>query len=247
MTNQKSIDTPSHLGQFGWERICQDEAVPVIVRSNDVRYSPVRIVETEIIKKFDVLPQSVFQCITLKSFYLTAAEAKLLNNINFNHCNNRYGDGFFSTKDVIISANDVKELSRFLKISRDVFTPNLISKYSQKLGVVKITLDPQSPTSTMLAPYITKAVAQQDSSTRMVRFVPLKLVEPFEFHFGTSVRAEPNDWDIMYLKMLAIYCENNSQHYITQENKILSLEGLVYKRTNSPLIYEDYVSQSYQT
>lgn len=243
----KSIDTPSLKGQFGWERINQDEAVPVIVRSNDVRYSPVRIVETEIIKKFEVLPQNVFQCITLKSFYLTSTEAKLLNNINFNHCNNRYGDGFFSTKDVIISANDVKELSSFLKISRDVFTPGLISKYSQKLGVVKITLDPQNPTSTILAPYITKAIAQPDLTTRMVRFVPLKLVEPFEFHFGTSVRAEPNDWDIMYLKMLAIYCENNSQHYITRENKILSLEGLVYRRTNNPLILDNYVSPSYQT
>lgn len=247
MTNQKAIDSPSQQGQFGWERINQEEAIPVIIRSNDVRYSPVRIIEQEIIKKYDVLPQSVFQCITLKSFYLTATEAKLFNNINFNHCSNRYGEGFFSTKDVIISANDVKELSRFLKISRDVFSPNLISKYSQKLGVVKITLDPHNPTSTILAPYITKAVAQPDSTTRAMRFIPLKLVEPFEFHFGTSVRAEPNDWDIMYLKMLAIYCENNSQNFITRENKILSIDGLVYKKTNTPLILEDFVSQNYQT
>lgn len=158
MTNKK-IDNPSYAGQFGWERIGQDDfSIPVIVRSQDdgdIRYSPVRIVEQEIIKKYESLPQGVFQCITLKSFYLTAIEAKLLNNINFNHCNTRYGETFFSQRDVIISAADVKELSRFLNISHEIFTQN-ISKVSSFLGIIRLTINPDVHDQTLLVPYVTK-------------------------------------------------------------------------------------------
>lgn len=156
MTNQKAIDSPSFTGQFGWEKIGTEEfAIPVIIRINGVRYSPVRIVEQEIIKKYDALPQSVFQCITLKSFYLTACEAKLLNDINFNHCNNRYGETFFCTKDVIISAGDVKELSRYLNISHEVFSRDL-SRIAANFGVIKLVADPDKRNGIMLIPYITK-------------------------------------------------------------------------------------------
>lgn len=156
MTNQKAIDSPSYSGQFGWEKIgTEDFAIPVIVRSNGIRYSPVRIVEQEIIKKYDSLPQSIFQCITLKSFYLTANEARLLNDINFNHCNARYGETFFTTKDVIISSADVKELSRYLNISHEIFSRDL-SRVAANFGVIRFFIDPLNRNYTILIPYITK-------------------------------------------------------------------------------------------
>lgn len=73
-----------------------------------------------------------------------------------------------------------------------------------------------------------------------VRFVPSKLVEPYVTKSNSSVRGTPNDWDIMYLKMLSIYCENNSQQYITRDSQIILLDGLLYSKTNSQIAYEDF-------
>lgn len=160
MINQKNVDSPSYSNQFGWEKIgSEDFTIPVLVRSNGVRYSPVRIVEQEIIKKYDALPQTVFQSITLKSFYLTPMEAKLLNTINFNHCNSRYGETFFTPTDVIISANDVKELSRFLNMSHEIFTRD-IGHISVHMGIISMSIDPHNPSQRLLVPYIAKGKFQ---------------------------------------------------------------------------------------
>ena len=158
MTNQKNIDAPSIGGQFGWERIGTDTdfAIPVIVRGSGVRFSPVRIVEQELIKRYEMLPQSVFQCITLKSFYLTSCETKLLNDINFNHCNSRYGDALFSTRDVIISAPDVKELSRYLNISHEIFSKGLTPQVNATVGLIKLVTEP-GQTGLIYVPYILKS------------------------------------------------------------------------------------------
>lgn len=240
MINHKTIDAPSMMGQFGWERIGSgDLAIPVIIR-HDVRYSPVRIVEQEIIKKYEAIPQAVFLCITLKSFYLTLSEAKLLNNINFNHCNNRYGEVFFDTKDVIISAFDVKELSRFLNITHDIFTQDL-SKVAPKLGVIRLTLDPHDSHSVSLVPYIAYNINQPTNpSPVLMKFIPRQLVENFVVISPSSFRAKTSDWDIMKLKMLSVYCENNLQQFITRDTEVVLLEGLLYAKTNTPIMYEEY-------
>lgn len=155
MTNSKNIDAPSVQGQFGWEQMGREDlTIPVILRSDQVRYSPVRIVEQEIIKRYDALPQSVFQCITLKSYYLTASEAKLLNHINFHHANYRYGKAFFDVQNVIISASDVVDLSRFLNISLHVFKHNL-APFADRLGIIKLSVDEVG--GTLLVPYISKS------------------------------------------------------------------------------------------
>lgn len=237
MTNQKAIDAPSFRDQFGWEKIGREDfAIPVIVRTNCIRYSPVRIVEQEIIKRYDSLPQMVFSCITLKSFYLTAVEARLLNDINFNHCNNRYGEAFFSTKDVIISVGDVKELSRFLNISNEIFT-NDLSSVATNFGVIKLAKDPANLNDYLLVPYLTKLY-----QNRAVKFIPTPLIEDFVTKSELSVRGSPNDWDIMYLKMLCIYCGSNLEQYIAKDSQIVLLEGLLYLRTGTPIVYENFKS-----
>lgn len=245
MTNQKSIDAPSYAGQFGWEGIGPEEfAVPVILRSNNVRYSPVKIVEQEIIKKYDTLPQTVFQVITLKSFFVTNIEAKLLNTINYHHCNGRYGDTLFTSKDVIISAADVRELSRFLNLSHHVFTQEFSEEVKCKLGIIRLVVNPSQPTFTLLVPYICK---RYPGSEGAVRFVPDKLIAPYVKHSNKSVRSNPNDWDIMYLKMLSIRCGNNSVHKIKRDDFIVRLEGLIYPDSGSPIIYDDCNGKEWTT
>lgn len=236
MINPKT-DAPSFNGQFGWEKIGPEEfAVPVIVRNNNIRYSPVRIVEQEIIKKYDSLPQAVFQVITLKSYFLTNIEAKLLNNINFNHCLQRYGETNFTNKDVIISAPDVKELNRFFILSDYVFTRDLTEK-KNKLGIIRFFSDPSKSDYALLVPYICKIYPGSEGT---VRFVPNKLMAPFVRHSNKTVKSSPNDWDIMYLKMLSIRCDNNSIDKITRDDFIVRLEGLLYLSTGNPIKYEDY-------
>lgn len=155
MTTNEPIDSPSVQGKFGWEAIVMDTlGIPVIVRSNKIRYSPVRIVEQEIIKKYGSLPQAVFNCITLKSFYVTSNEARLLNIINHYHCNNIYGDSDFYTRDVIISVADVKELLRYLNVSYKLFVEDP-SRVASMFGIIKMTFEPNS-SNVMLIPYITK-------------------------------------------------------------------------------------------
>lgn len=236
MTNHLAIDGPSLDGKFGWEKIGSEGlAIPVILRSNNVRYSPVRVVEQEIIKKFEGLPHGVFQCITLKSFYLTTTESKLMNVINYNHCNNHYGESLFSTKDVIISATDTKDLLRFLNVSHKIFTEDL-HKFKERFGLIKLQINPQAPELRLSVPYLGKS---HPRSKHPGRFVPLKLIEAYISQNSIKVEGAPTDWDIMYLKMLAIYSGNNAVNHITRDCNIALLDDLTYALTGLPLVYED--------
>lgn len=225
MTNHKSIDGPSVKSQFGWELIGSEQLpIPVILRNNDIRYCPVRIVEQEIIKKYDSLPQSVFQCITLKSFYITAAEAKLLNKINFEHCNCYYGETMFGLKDVILSASDVTDLCRYLSISEKFFNGDP-SDLKGKFGLIRIRVDPTAGEYYVIVPYLGKSYPQSKDGGR---FIPLKLVENYIDKKSIRVQGKPNDWDVMYLKMLNLYSKNSNPDMITSEDFIILLDDLTY-------------------
>lgn len=236
MTNQKFLDMPSVQGRFGWEKLGSEGlAIPVIVRNNQVRYCPVRIVEQEIIKKFDALPQGVFKCITLKSFYLTPTEAKLLNLINFNHCNSYYGEQLFTTKDVILSASDIKDLLRFLNISHKIFNEDP-SSFVNKFGVIKIQIRPDEPDLKLRVPYLGKLYEDKTG-----RFVPFKVVEQyFSRDLSSNAQGGTTDWDVMYLKMLAIFSNSNVNNHITRDTNIVLIDSLKYTSNGKPIIYEDY-------
>lgn len=239
MTNQHSIDAPSIRGQFGWEKIGEtDYALPVIVRSNNVRYSPVRIVEQEIIKKFDALPQTVFQCITLKSFYLTPIEAKHLNHINYNHCDRRYGELCFTQRDVIISATDVTELNRYLNLAHMAFNVDL-AQIQNRMGILQMIVDPMNPTDVISVPYTCK-----NYDGKLGRYVPLSMVQHFVKAPPRNTTALCSDWDIMHLKMLCIF--GNIQ-LNTREKHIVLVDSLIYSSTEYPVVHKDYNSSSWKT
>lgn len=239
MTNQKHLDKPSLEGRFGWEKIGSEGlAIPVIERNNALRYCPVRIVEQEIIKKFDLLPQDLFKCITLRSFYLTPQEAKLMNLINFNHCNTYYGEQLFTTKEVIISTHDVKELLKYLNVSMRIFN-NDASPFVNTYGVVKIQLSPNNADLKLRVPYLGKLYSIPQMTGR---FVPLKIVEQyFTSESLSNTQGGSNDWDVMYLKMLSIYAESNTLSHISKDSTIVLLDSLRYKSDGSKVIYDDYI------
>lgn len=231
MTNQKCIDTPSQRQRFGWERIGEDLAIPVIIRTNNVRYCPTRIVEQVIIKKYATLPQNVFTCITLKSFYLTATEARLLTEINANHCNQYYGADFFSIQDVIISASDVMNLSRYLNVAKKMYSKEMqdINNY---YGLIKIVVDPTNPSYSIVVPYIRKSYNNGQNSM----FVPSKLVDSFVDITNISVKGHPTEWDVMYYKMLHYFSGNSAQLELTTEDRIIPINDSRYAKTGTTTI-----------
>lgn len=94
--------------------------------------------------------------------------------------------------------------------------------------------DPQM--GSLLVPYIGEALKTPNQESPIRKFVPTKLVEPYVIISSTTIRAQASDWDVMYLKMLAVYCENNSQQYINRESGIISLDGLLYSQSGQPVV-----------
>lgn len=234
MTNQKGVDTPSQQNKFGWVSIGDDLSIPVIIRSNGVRYCPTRIVEQVIIKKYSALPQNVFTCITLKSFYLTQSEARLMTDINVNHCDQYYGADFFSIQDVIISANDVKQLSRYLNVAKRMYTKNF--RDCQYHGLVKVVIDPTNPNLTITVPFIRKSY----NNDRSAMFVPSKLVETFVDLSSLMIKGHPTDWDIMYFKMLHYFSTNGAHHLdLTVEDRIIPINESTYASSRTPIITQN--------
>lgn len=57
---------------------------------------------------------SCSRCACVRSYYVTHAEAQLLNDINFNHSNYQFGRVMFTERDLIVTLRDAEELLKFL-------------------------------------------------------------------------------------------------------------------------------------
>lgn len=74
--------------------------------------------------------------------------------------------------------------------------------------------------------------------------IPLDMVKNFVTGSAHTIRATPTSWDIFYLKMLSIYCENNSIQYCNKDCRLILLDGLEYSGTGQAIQYEDYLGKS---
>ena len=118
------LDVSSKKGRFGW---CEFEKnfIPFIFRSANVeKYTSVRMVERKLLGRFlSVLPPEVNSCHCIRSYYITDAESKLLNDINLRHTDCYFGKEAFTTKDLVVRLKDAKEFYRFLDL---VSTNNIL-------------------------------------------------------------------------------------------------------------------------
>ena len=109
--------TPSKKGRFGW---CEFEKnfIPFIFRGANVeKYTSVRMVERKLLGRFlSVLPPEVNSCHCIRSYFITDAESKLLNDINLRHTDCYFGKEAFTTKDLVVRLKDAKEFYRFLDL-----------------------------------------------------------------------------------------------------------------------------------
>ncbi len=117
----KLIDEDSRKGRFGWGEF-EKNLIPYIFRSNSTsggneKYTSVRMVERKLLNKFlSVLPTEVNSCHCIRSYYITDAEAKLLNEVNIKHADLLFGKEAFTTKDLVVRMSDAKEFYRFLDL-----------------------------------------------------------------------------------------------------------------------------------
>lgn len=173
------------------------------------------------------LPWNVFSCINIKSYYVTENEARLLNDINMNHCDYQFGYETFTTKDVVVSLSDVLTLYKFLESSKDIFTYGLAKCGIEWLGFVNIS-------RSHIVPFISKK-CQRDLTQR--RYVPQSLVQNCVLIVKVE-KCDMTEWDASYLRMLCVYA--NLEHLQIQSNDVLCLlDDLKWDSSLCPLHIEE--------
>ncbi|CAG2115792.1 unnamed protein product, partial [Medioppia subpectinata] len=221
-----TVDSSSVDGVFGWQTV-NDIPLPVILRE-DERLVAVRIVESKVIAKFSsFLPWNVFSCINIKSYYMTENEAKLLNDINVNHCEYQFGCDPFTTKDVVVCLPDVNTLYKFLNTSKDIFHFGLSKSGIDWLGFINIS-------GSHIIPYIAK---KANNAKGVQKYVPQSLVQQTVLLVKVE-KAEMTEWDASYLRMLCAYAALEHIH-IQSNDSLCLLNDLKWDPSLCPLHIEE--------
>lgn len=122
-------DFQSIKGAFGWTAI-DDIHIPFILRG-DKQFVSVRIVEMKLLSRYpNSYPDDLGKHAPLTSFFVTANEAKLLNEINVKHCDCEYGKKEFTPKELIVLLTD---FIKFYELVKKTF-PDAASVTSAQLA-----------------------------------------------------------------------------------------------------------------
>lgn len=114
-TERIATDEESVRGRFGWVQLGKCY-IPYIFRSGE-KYCAVRMVEMKLLNKYlNYLHQDIYSCTCIRSYYITEAESRLLNEINVRHCDNQFGRDVFTTRDLIVRLSDANEFYNFLDV-----------------------------------------------------------------------------------------------------------------------------------
>lgn len=107
----------SRKGHFGWETF-DKIYLPYIIRKTE-KYSAVRIVEQKLLHTyFNELHQDLYNCTSVQSFYITNIEARLMNEINNQHCDQEFDEINFTTNDLIVRLSEAQKFQQFLDVCR---------------------------------------------------------------------------------------------------------------------------------
>lgn len=179
--DRKSTDDESVRGRFGWVQLGKCH-IPYIFRTGE-KYCAVRMVEMKLLNKYlNYLHQDIYSCTCIRSYYITEAESRLLNEINIKHCDYMFGRDMFTRRDLIVRLSDANEFYNFL----DVCYSKLIQgscNPKDRCGFIRINKE-------SVVPYTVK----NDN-----KYVPL-----FYFEGETEnlkMKADQLEgWDLSYLK-----------------------------------------------
>lgn len=208
LSEGKPVDEDSQRGRFGWTVLGQ-EPIPYILRQG-VKYSSVRMVESKVLNKYlTYLHADIYNFTTIRSYYITDAESRLLNEINIKHCDGHYGRDHFTNKDLVVRLQDTEQFYNFL----DVCYNRLHFKTTgspQRCGFIRINNE-------SVVPYTMK-----DN----IKYVPL-----FYFEGETATlqtRAETLEgWDLAYLKFCCKVQGIRNELFASETCSVISLDDIM--------------------
>ena len=217
----KPADEESLKGHFGWESFNSGKIhIPYIIRQTE-KYCAVRIVEQKLLNKYlNVLHQDLYNCTSVRSYYITDVEARLLDEINFRHCDQYFGKEKFSMKDLIVRLSDAQKFQQFLEVCYKKLTN--FSTPNDKCGFIRIN-------SESVVPYTVR-----DGQ---------KMVPLFYFEGETDnlkLKADSlSGWDLSYLKFCCKVQGIRNELFASETVAVISLDDI---KSYFPqgTIFEDY-------
>lgn len=239
-SDRSRLDQPSSDGRFLWKTIAgHGSRVPVLYRACNLTYCPVQIVEDILISRFGAIPNLVFKLVTLRCHYFSPVEASLYNRIVSKHRDKLNTSKVYTTDDLIVSTGQIRALFKFLNVSYTIFNSDP-TKYLYKFGLVEIQVCPNRPDMFIRVPYVSKPYTNESSNTGL--FVPLGVIEIDIAFKPTSKSIRISDWDITYLKMLAIYgdCPIGILELINKNRPLVLLNSIYYALNELQISYRQY-------
>lgn len=205
--DKKPCDDESQRGHFGWATFGKTH-IPYILRQAE-KYCAVRMVEMKLLNKYlSYLHQDIYSCTCVRSYYITEAEHRLLNEINHKHCDSQFGREMFTLKDLVVRLSDANKFWQFL----DVCYKKLLmgsSGPSDKCGFIRINKE-------SVVPYTVR-----DNQ----KFVPL-----FYFEGETEnlkLKAEYlSGWDLSYLKFCCKVQGIRNELFASDSVAVISLSDI---------------------
>jgi len=206
--NEKPVDEESKKGRFGWFDI-EKIFLPFIFRFGTEKYTSVRMVERRLLNRYlQVLPPEVNSCTCIRSYYITDAESKLLNEINLKHTDCTFGKEAFTSKDLVVRLTDAKEFYKFLDLCHKKLVLKK-SNASDRCGFFRINGE-------SVVPYTLK---------EGTKYVPL-----FYFEGETDnlqLKSESVEgWDLAYLKFCCKVQGIRNELFSNDTCKVVALDEI---------------------
>lgn len=218
--DKKAIDEDSQRGRFGWETLGK-ASIPYILRQGE-QYCAVRMAENKLLNKYlSYLHADIYNCTCIRSYYITDAEARILNEINLKHCDGQFGRDHFTNKDLVVRLQDAAEFYKFLDVC---YNKLLLSSSNPKDKCGFIRINGES-----VVPYTVRA---------NIKYVPL-----FYFEGETDslkLKAEKLEgWDLAYLKFCCKVQGIRNELFASETCSVISLDD-IKSYFPSGTSFEDY-------
>uniref|UniRef100_A0A1L8DFY7 Putative transcription factor iia n=1 Tax=Nyssomyia neivai TaxID=330878 RepID=A0A1L8DFY7_9DIPT len=207
---KKPCDEESQRGHFGWHTFNKNIYIPYILRSGE-KYCAVRIVESKLLNKYlNYLHHDIYSCTCVRSYYITEAEGRLLNEINHKHSESHFGREMFTVKDLVVRLSDVSKFWTFLDVCyKKLLMGNNGQGQSEKCGFIRINKE-------SVVPYTVR-----DGQ----KFVPL-----FYFEGETEnlkLKADNlSGWDLSYLKFCCKVQGIRNELFASDKVAVISLTDI---------------------
>eukprot|EP00092_Neocalanus_flemingeri_P026789 GFUD01029042.1.p1 GENE.GFUD01029042.1~~GFUD01029042.1.p1 ORF type:complete len:578 (-),score=192.20 GFUD01029042.1:193-1926(-) len=204
----KPVDEESKKGKFGWADI-EKVFLPFIFRYTTEKYTSVRMVERKLLHRYlQVLPPELNSCTCIRSYYITDAESKLLNEINLKHTDCTFGKEAFTSKDLVVKLKDTREFHKFLDLCHKKLVLKK-SNASDRCGFFRINGE-------SVVPYTVK---------EGVKYVPLFYFEGETDHLKLKSESVEG-WDLAYLKFCCKVQGIRNELFANDTCKVVALDEI---------------------